>query len=360
MLQQNVELQNALHEASQFSSQSVQDPTMHVPRDTLLDVVNRSQDQVYVPVSPSIEITLDPLKQTLVGANPPSVFSANPSPEKRKDIDGKFNTESTESQISVSKDAIKPSETSNNLQGEQASQEGGTGTPEGHPSPRPANNQVSVFVQDQDFVSRRFQLPKLEIGNGMHHSRSPASQADQPGEPAAQTAPVLSLSHTHHTGTEARRGSLPVVPQPHFLFPLYNPNMKSVDACLDHLSLSQYATASHRIPFPSQTTRRRSADPSELYRSKQSLRLGLARSGSASPNPDVGDEILALLEHRRASSGSSILSPVLESLLPTLSLEQLSYMSTISEMGSTCSLQVQDATSNCMLTQHGGQLLFRS
>ena len=127
-----------------------------------------------------------------------------------------------------------------------------------------------------------------------------------------------------------------------FVFPKDNTsNLKAVDAGLDNLSLSQYSALSHKIPFPSQTTRRRSADPSEIYRSRQSMRLGLsARSGSASPKRESLEDILSYLEHRRASSGNTVLSPVLESFLGVSSEAVGLHMSTIREMGSLSSLKV--------------------
>ena len=145
-----------------------------------------------------------------------------------------------------------------------------------------------------------------------------------------------------------------------FVFSKDNPsNLKTVDGSLDNLSLSQYSALSHKIPFPSQTTRRRSADPSEIYRSRQSMRLGLsARSGSASPNRESLEDILSYLEHRRASSGNTVLSPVLESLLGVSSEAVNLHMSTIREMGSLSSLkvQIQHGSSSCPLlhgTLHG-------
>ena len=366
LLQPQVDLhETPAQEPSQYLNQHQTQQSVPVGQlDAVAGSNNSVQEPVFIPVSmggAEVVPIQDPLQQHNM-IQVPAVGSASTvtSPEKMQEQSNSNVTGIEHSEQMINKEPPKPD----------------TNTPIENPLNQEANsanqqsssvpNQVSVAV---DLNSRRFNnnLPRLEIEQAAMHSRrrhpSPGPQTDQPGgcDEAAQmvyTAPVLSISQPprhESSGAENRRGSLPVVVaanQSHFLFPLYNAGLKSVDAGLDNLGLSQYASAAARIPFPAQSTRRRSADPSELYRTsrrhQQTALLGLARSGSASPNREAGggggDELLmAYLEQRRASSGSTsggILSPVLESLLPSLSQEQLQHLSTISEMGSTCSLQV--------------------
>ena len=210
------------------------------------------------------------------------------------------------------------------------------------------------------------------------------------------SAPIL-LHHQQHPAhhnpkqgydKDYRRGSLPVsVAHSHhhhnvFLYPTND--LASLATSLESLASASSASqtgnrttldtvsspvlpALPKFPgrlgsgFPHQSTRRRSADPSEIYRARQSMRQASARSGSASPNrtsggtasllyqQDFGDsseELISYLEKRRASAGNvtGLLSPVLESMLPGLRdlahLHSSKSMSTIREMGSQSSLQV--------------------
>ena len=116
----------------------------------------------------------------------------------------------------------------------------------------------------------------------------------------------------------SRRGSLPVPVPPHLHTPPSAPALLA---------------ASHRLPFPSQITRRRSADPSELCRARQSLSARLT-SGNISPYSHLlfEEQQLPLIEVRRASGGTgAALSPLWEqqslapptgSLLPMFTIRE--------------------------------------
>ena len=225
-------------------------------------------------------------------------------------------------------------ETSSLAEPQRQLSDGSNGAP-----PQVSGDAVSVSTP-------RFVLPRLEVEWLHPPSGQQAGGPYKTGPPSAElrpsTAPVFHPDLQCYSQV-SRRGSLPVSTNVNpFVFPSENlSSMKTVDAGLDNLSLSQYSALSHKIPFPSQTTRRRSADPSEIYRSRQSMRLGLsARSGSASPKRESLEDILSYLEHRRASSGNTVLSPVLESLLGVSSEAVSLHMSTIREMGSLSSLKV--------------------
>ena len=209
----------------------------------------------------------------------------------------------------------------------------------GDPNPRPGLPPQVSCIPDLDMFNSPNNI-RLELAK-MLHNQTPVAPTVNTGELClhASTAPVLFYNPLSQTfNSDYRRGSLPVVQQNPVVF-LSKPKIQSVDEGLDKLILAQYSNIHNKIPFPDLTTRRRSADPSEIYRSRQSLKLGSARSGSASPSRD-GDDLLAYLERRRSSSGSVALSPVLESLGSNLSVEQMRIMSTIREMGSQSSLKV--------------------
>ena len=145
-----------------------------------------------------------------------------------------------------------------------------------------------------------------------------------PPLPAWLTAPVIFLPDPDRdselSGREARRrGSLPVAPPP-LTFPALPPlRQRSADTSPAHLAVPSY---SHLAGL-----RRRSADPSELSRARQSLTARLAASA-----PFHWEEPLpALLEQRRASGGGGqggLLAPLWEG--GALS-SQLSAMFTIRE-----------------------------
>ena len=117
----------------------------------------------------------------------------------------------------------------------------------------------------------------------------------------------------------SRRGSLPVPVPPYLHTP---PTPPSAPALL---------AASHRLPFPSQITRRRSADPSELCRARQSLSARLT-SGNISPYSHLWEEPLPTIEVRRASGGTGAalsplweqqsLAPLTGSLLPMFTIRE--------------------------------------
>merc|ERR1719233_2401491 len=136
--------------------------------------------------------------------------------------------------------------------------------------------------------------------------------------PGWVTAPIIFTPDLDGVaGRESRRGSLPVA-QPgtaSLLYPpppvLSKPHSADTSPNPKCLSASSYSNLSLKLPFPSQSLRRRSADPSDLYRSRQTHHRHI--SGSTSP---TSEELLALplLEQRRASGGSALLSPLWEQL----------------------------------------------
>ena len=139
--------------------------------------------------------------------------------------------------------------------------------------------------------------------------------------PATPPAPVIfALDPPCHPNWDSeygregsRRGSLPVPTHQHT-----PPTPTSAPALLGALS--------HRLPFPSQITRRRSADPSELSRARQSLS---ARLASNSPTLWLEEQV-PMIEVRRASGGTgAALSPLWEqqslasgSLLPMFTIRE--------------------------------------
>ena len=257
-------------------------------------------------------------------------------------------------------------------------------------------------------------LVGVSIGDNTGHLVSNCSTASYPA-----TAPIIihqTAHSTHNTplshpasiasSKDYRRGSLPVVSHtPHFhhhpniyLYPTgaANPKMPPFTTSLESLTghsrrsetrdsvsaapqlpaslTSKYPGAARllKAAFPNQNTRRRSADPGEIYRARQGMRLlggsgGAAvtgRSGSASPNRGGGnrgnntaallyqqdfgggnsnssEELFSYLETRRSSAGNAaMLSPVIEDLALFKQLHMSKSMTTIREMGSQSSLQV--------------------
>ena len=250
----------------------------------------------------------------------------------------------------------------------------------------------------------------VSIGDNMRHLVSNCSTASYPA-----SAPIL-LHHPAHStlntptsiasSKDYRRGSLPVVSHtPHYhhhpniylyptgaansKIPVFTTSLESLPVhhhrseTLDSVAAapqlpasltSKYPGASRllKAAFPNQSTRRRSADPGEIYRARQGMRLlggsgGAAvtgRSGSASPNRGGGnrgnntaallyqqdfgggnsnssEELFSYLETRRSSAGNAaMLSPVIEDLALFKQLHMSKSMTTIREMGSQSSLQV--------------------
>ena len=281
-------------------------------------------------------------------------------------------------------------------EGQNTNQGGGSLVPGGVASSAVSNQVSRVGHQVScDSVSRVSFTPKLDISlasqlilannaSDINPGVTPSMTGHQPGDICThpKSAPIHTTQtqyHSSYTTHDVRRGSLPVS---HFYPHHHHPNLFLLQAAVTTnnkivnlntslenittvgqinvgdtttnnvpLTLSKY-TPKGRLAFPNQITRRRSADPVEIYRAKQGMRLAVAeRSGSASPNrntscaPARGDHsgsnedlLSSYLETRRASGGSStLLSPVLETLLP--GLQDLA-MSTIKEMGSQSSLQV--------------------
>ena len=176
---------------------------------------------------------------------------------------------------------------------------------------------------------------KLDISSARQHHQLLPPQLDDAAAAGGQpgwgplTAPVI--ISTDNDGSrfsrDTRRGSLPVNPQPGSL--LAPPRLgqqagqlgsqqlagghhmkahsaESSPKRISSLSMSTYNNIAHKLPFPSQSLRRRSADPSDLLRYSGDG----ARAGASPTQDDLG--LLSLLEQRRASGGSSILSPVWE------------------------------------------------
>ena len=102
--------------------------------------------------------------------------------------------------------------------------------------------------------------------------------------------------------------------------------------------LTTYSSIAHKLPFPSQSLRRRSADPSELL---------CYRTSSSSPE----ELMVPLLDQRRASGGSSLmLSPVWEQS------NMMTIREVISLCGSTTSL-ASTQVGHSALSSPGGSLL---
>ena len=84
----------------------------------------------------------------------------------------------------------------------------------------------------------------------------------------------------------------------------------SAESSPKRISVSQYGSVAHKLPFPSQSLRRRSADPAELLGFRGRDGIGSQRT---SPTSSSEDTLLALLDQRRASGGPGLpLSPVWE------------------------------------------------
>ena len=135
--------------------------------------------------------------------------------------------------------------------------------------------------------------------------------------------PFIRLESSSRT---PRRGSLPVV-QPGSLLPVPPSKAHSAESSpkrVPTLPLNTYTSIAHKLPFPSQSLRRRSADPSELV---------CYRTSSSSPEELIMP--LTALDQRRASGGSSlVLSPVWEQA----GTNMMTIREVISLCGSTTSL----------------------
>ena len=194
-----------------------------------------------------------------------------------------------------------------------------------------------------------------------------------------RTAPVIVTSDMAEAGRVSRRGSLPVAQLGSLLAPPPRsglgsgagpgqPHMKAHSAesspkrISGSLSVSTYSNIAHKLPFPSQSLRRRSADPSELlsYSRTSSASAGSQR---ASPAPlssltaeDVG--LLTLLEHRRASGSGSGLPPVLSPVWEGgCGLAGQYNMMTIREVMSLCGSTTSLASTQVTASHHPGDLL---
>ena len=141
------------------------------------------------------------------------------------------------------------------------------------------------------------------------------------------TAPIIVTQDLDRAGHVSRRGSLPVSQLSGSLLAparattglnnglgpgFSGTKAHSAESSPKRVSVSQYSSIAHKLPFPSQSLRRRSADPSDLlgYRTNPG-------SQRTSPTSILGSEdlgLLSLLDQRRASGGSCLpLSPVWES-----------------------------------------------
>ena len=165
--------------------------------------------------------------------------------------------------------------------------------------------------------------PELEPGS--REKVSSGVLTSQLSVPAPSQLPFIRLESSSRT---TRRGSLPVA-QPGSLLPLPLPASKAHSAesspkRVSALPLNTYTSLAHKLPFPSQSLRRRSADPSELL---------CYRTSSSSPEELMVP--LTALEQRRASGGSSlVLSPVWEQA----GTNMMTIREVISLCGSTTSL----------------------
>ena len=141
------------------------------------------------------------------------------------------------------------------------------------------------------------------------------------------TAPIIVTQDLDRAGHVSRRGSLPVSQLSGSLLAparastglnnglspgFSGTKAHSAESSPKRISVSQYSSIAHKLPFPSQSLRRRSADPSDLlgYRTNPGSQRTSPTSSLASE--DLG--LLSLLDQRRASGGSCLpLSPVWES-----------------------------------------------
>ena len=153
------------------------------------------------------------------------------------------------------------------------------------------------------------------------------AQTDTDGVSGWYTAPIIVTQDLDRAGHVSRRGSLPISQlSGSLLAPARASNglsnglgsgMKahSAESSPKRVSVSQYSSIAHKLPFPSQSLRRRSADPSELlgYRTNPGSQR-TSPTGSSLASEDLGLLSLLALDQRRASGGSCLpLSPVWES-----------------------------------------------
>ena len=187
------------------------------------------------------------------------------------------------------------------------------------PSAVPAVSQPEVELQSQ---SSREKVSSgvsgaLPVFPGSQFSVSvPPSPGPGPGPAQLPFIRLDSCSRSSPAGP--RRGSLPVAQHGSLLpVPLPPTKAQSAESSPGRVAppcLTTYSSIAHKLPFPSQSLRRRSADPSELL---------CYRTSSSSPE----ELMVPLLDQRRASGGSSLmLSPVWEQ----------SNMMTIREVISLC------------------------
>ena len=180
------------------------------------------------------------------------------------------------------------------------------------PSAAPALSQPEVELQSQS--------SREKVSSGvLPGSQFSLSVPPSPGPGPAQLPFIRLDSCSRSSPAGPRRGSLPVA-QHGSLLPLPPTKAQSAEsspgrvAPLAPACLTTYSSIAHKLPFPSQSLRRRSADPSELL---------CYRTSSSSPE----ELLVPLLDQRRASGGSSLmLSPVWEQ----------SNMMTIREVISLC------------------------
>ena len=211
-------------------------------------------------------------------------------------------------------------------------------------------------------------LPLLKLDLSSVRQQPVSKQLEDAANTGWVTAPIMSgtltLSEAELTSRASRRGSLPVPQQGSLLAPprlapnsSQNPtkahSAESSPKRISSIPMSTYSSIAHKLPFPSQSLRRRSADPSELICYKNSSLSGSNRTSPTSLTPDdLG--LLSLLEQRRASGGSSVLSPVWENRLQG-QYNMMTIREVISLCGSTTSLastQVSSAysqSSACLL-----------
>lgn len=141
------------------------------------------------------------------------------------------------------------------------------------------------------------------------------------------TAPIIVTQDLDRAGHVSRRGSLPVSQLSGSLLAPARASTglsnglgsgikaHSAESSPKRVSVSQYSSIAHKLPFPSQSLRRRSADPSELlgYRTNPGSQR-TSPTGSSLASEDLGLLSLLSLDQRRASGGSCLpLSPVWES-----------------------------------------------
>ena len=228
-------------------------------------------------------------------------------------------------------------------------------------------DKVSVLSQfgHSPIVCQTHPHPILKLDVSRHQA-----QTDTDKVSGWYTAPIIVTQDLDRAGHVSRRGSLPVSQlSGSLLAPSRASNglsnglgpgsgsgtkAHSAESSPKRVSVSQYSSIAHKLPFPSQSLRRRSADPSELlgYRTNSGSQRTSPTSSLASEDLGLLSMSLLSLDQRRASGGSCLpLSPVWESG-PGLARQynMMTIREVMSLCGSTTSLaSTQVTVQHCLI-----------